>query len=133
MPGIAAQDAKDAARLDLRCRRMFRFRGEDSAKARFSLFRLCWKLGRMTSDSKPDPALRRRMRTAERKLREAEKRLMQTERSIRHWSRVLADLRYEKTCATQHPLWPAEELKTADQAGFEPGEPVESSLAGSDR
>jgi hypothetical protein len=86
----------------------------------------------MTSDSKPDPALRRRMRTAERKLREAQKRLMQTERSIRHWSRVLADLRYEKTCATQHPLWPADESRASDQAGLESGKAAECGLARSD-
>ncbi len=65
----------------------------------------------MTSNSKLDPAQRRRMRNAERKLRDAQKRLTQTERSIRHWSRVLADLKYEKTCATQPPLWPEAEAE----------------------
>lgn len=70
----------------------------------------------MTSDDKLDPARRRRMRNAERRLREAQKRLMQAERSIRHWMRVLADLKYEKTCAIQPPLWPEEELKAAEDS-----------------
>ncbi len=83
----------------------------------------------MISDSKLDPARRRRMRAAERKLLEAQKRLRQAERSIVHWSRVLADLRYEKSCATQHPLWPEEEMKSPDQAGVDLSERVESAFA----
>jgi hypothetical protein len=54
------------------------------------------------------------MRYAERKLREAQLRLARTERSIRYWSRVLADLKYERTCAVQPPLWSDEDTKPAD-------------------
>jgi hypothetical protein len=56
-----------------------------------------------------DPALRRRMRYAERKLKDARQRLAQTERGIVYWSRVLADLKHERTRAVQPPLWPEEE------------------------
>jgi hypothetical protein len=51
------------------------------------------------------------MRYAERKLREAQLRLARTERSILYWSRILADLRYERTRAFQSPLWPEEDAK----------------------
>jgi len=65
-----------------------------------------------------DPQLksirRRRMRYAERKLRDAQLRLARSERSILYWSRKLADLRYEKTCAVQPSLWPQE--KTSEKA-----------------
>jgi hypothetical protein len=54
------------------------------------------------------------MRYSERKLREAHRRPAQTERSILHWSRILADLRHEKTRAIQPPLWPEGEAKAAD-------------------
>jgi hypothetical protein len=33
------------------------------------------------------------------------------ERSILHWSRILADLKHERTRAVQPPLWPEEEAK----------------------
>ena len=62
-----------------------------------------------------DPRLarirRRRMRHAERKLKEAQGRLARTERSILHWSRILADLKHERTRAIQPPLWPEEEAR----------------------
>jgi hypothetical protein len=65
-----------------------------------------------------DPQLkrirRRRLRYAERKLREAQLRLARTQRSILHWSRKLADLKYERTCAVQPSLWPQEEAKKDD-------------------
>ena len=54
------------------------------------------------------------MRYAERKLRDAQLRLARSERSILYWSRKLADLRYEKTCAVQPSLWPQE--KTSEKA-----------------
>jgi hypothetical protein len=65
----------------------------------------------MKIDSQLDPARQRRMRLAERKLQAAQLRLTRTERSIQYWSRVLADLKYERTCAVQTPLWPEEEVK----------------------
>jgi hypothetical protein len=65
----------------------------------------------MNEDPEHNRIQRRRMRYAERKLREAQLRLARTERSILHWSRILADLRYERTCAIQPPLWPEEETK----------------------
>jgi hypothetical protein len=65
----------------------------------------------MSEDPELNRIQRRRMRYAERKLREAQLRLARTERSILHWSRILADLRYERTCAIQPPLWPEEETK----------------------
>lgn len=57
----------------------------------------------------PDPALRRRMSYAERKLKQARQRLARTERGIVYWSRILSDLRHERTRAVQPPLWPEEE------------------------
>ena len=65
----------------------------------------------MKETPKPDPALRRRLRHAEGKLRAAQMRLSRTEKSIQYWTRVLADLRYERTRAIQPPLWPEEEIK----------------------
>jgi hypothetical protein len=65
----------------------------------------------MHDDPQLDRARSRRMRYAERKLREAQRRLARTERSILHWSRILADLRHERTRAIQPPLWPEEETK----------------------
>ena len=65
----------------------------------------------MPKDPQFDRIRRRRMRHAERKLKEAQERLARTERSIRHWSRILADLRYEQTRAVQPPLWPEEEAR----------------------
>jgi hypothetical protein len=79
-----------------------------------SPFALFWIFRSMPGNSKPDQARHRRMRYAERKLREAQLRLARTERSIRYWSRVLADLKYERTCAVQHPLWSDEDTKAAD-------------------
>ena len=54
------------------------------------------------------------MRHAERKLKEAQQRLARTERSIVYWSRMVADLKHERTRAVQPPLWPEEETKAAD-------------------
>jgi hypothetical protein len=54
------------------------------------------------------------MRYAERKLREAQQRLTRTERSIVYWSRIVADLKHERTRAVQPPLWPEGETKAAD-------------------
>jgi hypothetical protein len=51
------------------------------------------------------------MRSAERKLKEAQKRLVRAERSVVYWSRMLADLKYERTRAIQPPLWPEEEIE----------------------
>jgi hypothetical protein len=51
------------------------------------------------------------MRYAERKLRDAQSRQARTERSIIYWSRILADLKHERTRAIQPPLWPEEETK----------------------
>jgi hypothetical protein len=61
---------------------------------------------------------RRRMRYAESKLREAQLRLARTERSILYWSRMLADLRYERTCAIQPPLWPEEGVPSPNRRKF---------------
>ena len=58
-----------------------------------------------------DHIRRRRMRHAERKLKEAQGRLARAERSIRHWSRILADLKHEQTRAVQPPLWPEDEAR----------------------
>ena len=66
----------------------------------------------MPNNRKLDPIKRKRMRHAERKLREAQRQLARTERSIHYWSRVLADLKHERTRAIQPPLWPEEETKT---------------------
>lgn len=60
----------------------------------------------MPIDPKLDQA--RRMRYAERKLREAQQRLARTERSVLYWSRMVADLKHERTRAVQPPLWPEE-------------------------
>jgi hypothetical protein len=65
----------------------------------------------MPTDPQLDPIRRRRMRYAERKLKEAQQRLARAERSILHWSRILADLRYERTRAIQPVLWPEDETK----------------------
>ncbi len=46
---------------------------------------------------------RQHMRYAECKPHEAQLRFARTERSILHWSRILADLKYERTCAIQPP------------------------------
>jgi hypothetical protein len=54
------------------------------------------------------------MHYAERKLREAQQRLKRTERSILYWSRIVDDLRHERTRAVQPPLWPEEETNAAD-------------------
>lgn len=54
------------------------------------------------------------MRYAERKLRVAQQRLTRTEQSIKYWSRVLADLKYERTSVVQPPLWPDEQAESAD-------------------
>jgi hypothetical protein len=51
------------------------------------------------------------MRNAERRLKEAQQRLVRAERSVVYWTRMLADLRFERTCAIQPPLWPEEDLK----------------------
>jgi hypothetical protein len=63
----------------------------------------------MKETPKLDPALRRRLRHAESKLRAAQFRLSRTERSILYWTRILAELRHERTRAIQPPLWPEEE------------------------
>ena len=65
----------------------------------------------MPADSQLDQARRQRMRLAERKLKEAQQRLARTERSIVYWSRILADLKHERTRAVQPPLWPEEQTK----------------------
>jgi len=65
----------------------------------------------MSTDPQLDQARRRRMRHAERKLREAQLRLARTERSIVYWSRMVSDLRHERTRAVQPPLWPEEEAR----------------------
>jgi hypothetical protein len=53
------------------------------------------------------------MHYAERKLKEAQQRLTRTERSIVYWSRIVADLRQERTRAIQPPLWPEDDTKAA--------------------
>jgi len=68
----------------------------------------------MTSDPQLDRARRQRWRHAERKLRDARQRLKRNERSILYWTRILADLKHERTRAIQPPLWPEEETKAAD-------------------
>jgi len=65
----------------------------------------------MKDTPKIDPALRRRLRHAEGKLRAAQTRLLRTEKSVQYWTRILADLRYERTRAVQPPLWPEEEIR----------------------
>jgi hypothetical protein len=54
------------------------------------------------------------MRYAERKLKGAQQRLARTERSIKYWSRILADIRHERTRAVQPPLWPEDDTKAAE-------------------
>ena len=68
----------------------------------------------MPQKPKFDRGRRRRIRYAERKLHEANLRLARAERSIRYWSRVLADLNYEKTCEVQPPLWSDEQADPTD-------------------
>jgi hypothetical protein len=65
----------------------------------------------MTEEPERNRIQRRRMRYAECKLQEAQRRLARTERSVLYWSRILADLKYEKTCVIQPRLWPEEESK----------------------
>jgi hypothetical protein len=65
----------------------------------------------MPKDPQLDRIRRRLMRHAERKLKEAQGRLARTERTIRHWSRILADLKHERTRAVQPPLWPEDEAR----------------------
>jgi hypothetical protein len=68
----------------------------------------------MPTNPQLDRIRRRRIRHAERKLKEAQGRLARTERSILHWTRILADLKYERTRAVQPTLWPEEDIKAAD-------------------
>ena len=68
----------------------------------------------MPKNPKLDPAQRQRMRYAERKLKEAQQRLTRTERSIVYWSRIVADLKHERTRAVQPPLWPEEETQSSE-------------------
>jgi hypothetical protein len=65
----------------------------------------------MQDTPQPGKALRQRMRYAERKLKEAKQRLARAERGIVYWSRILADIKHERTRAVQPPLWPEEETK----------------------
>jgi hypothetical protein len=65
----------------------------------------------MPTNPQLDRIRRRRMRYAERKLKEAQQRMARAERSILYWSRILADLRYERTRAIQPALWPEDETK----------------------
>ena len=65
----------------------------------------------MTTDTHLQKAHRRKMREAERKLKEAQRRLARAERSVLHWSRIIADIKYERTRAIQSPLWPEEEIE----------------------
>ena len=65
----------------------------------------------MPKNPQLDRARRQRLRYAEPKLKDAQQRLARTEGSILYWSRILADLKYEKTRAIQPPLWPEEETK----------------------
>jgi hypothetical protein len=68
----------------------------------------------MPIDPQLDRALRQRLRYAERKLKEAQQRLARTERRIVYWSRIVADLRHERTRAVQPPLWPEEDNKAVE-------------------
>jgi len=65
----------------------------------------------MTTDPQQQKARRHKLREAERKLKEAQRRLSRAERSVVHWSRTVADIKYERTCAIQPPLWPEEEIQ----------------------
>ena len=67
----------------------------------------------MTQNPHFDKTRRRRMRMAERKLREAQSRMARTERAIQYWSRIVADLKYERALAVQPALWPVEDAKDA--------------------
>jgi hypothetical protein len=62
----------------------------------------------MPIDKQLDRSQRQRLRQAERKLKEARLRLARTERSIAFWAQIVADLKYQRTRAIQHPLWPEE-------------------------
>ena len=70
----------------------------------------------MPTNPQLDRIRRRRMRYAERKLKEAQQRMARAERSILYWSRILADLRYERTRAIQPALWPEDETKEKNWA-----------------
>jgi len=63
----------------------------------------------MPIDRQLDRVKRKRMHHAERKLKEAQRQLTRTERSILYWSRVIADLKHERTRAVQPLLWPQED------------------------
>ncbi len=63
----------------------------------------------MQDATQPAKARRQRMRYAERKLKEAQMHMARAGRSIVYWSRILADLRHDRTRAVQPPLWPEEE------------------------
>jgi hypothetical protein len=65
----------------------------------------------MNEDPEHNRIQRRRMRYAERKLRDAQLRLARTERSILYWSRILADLKHERTRTIQPPRWAEAETK----------------------
>lgn len=65
----------------------------------------------MQDGAQPGKTRLQRMRYAERKLKEARQRLARAERSIVYWSRIIADLRHERTRAVQPPLWPEDETK----------------------
>ena len=74
----------------------------------------------MEEATQRNKARRQRMRYAERKLKEAQMRLARANRSIVYWSRIIADLKHERTRAVQPPLWPEgelEEMKRADAGG----------------
>jgi hypothetical protein len=68
----------------------------------------------MPANPKLNRVQHQRMRYAERKLKEAQQRLTRTERSIVYWSRIVADLRHERTRAVQPPHWPEDDTKTAE-------------------
>jgi hypothetical protein len=68
----------------------------------------------MPIDKQLDRTQRQRLRQAEHKLKEAQTRLARTERSIAYWTRIVADLKHQRTRAVQHPLWPEEEPAQPD-------------------
>jgi hypothetical protein len=68
----------------------------------------------LPKNPKLDRAKRQCMRYAERKLKEAQQRLTRTEPSILYWSRIVADLKHERTRAVQPPLWPEDDTKAAE-------------------
>jgi len=70
---------------------------------------------RMPADPQQDRARRQRMRHAERKLKEMQQRLARTERSIVYWTRILADIRHERTRAVQPALWPEEDVHAPEK------------------